>query len=135
MSEESDPRRWSEVLLTDPELVIYLATVDDLVRISGEAKRHLWGAKWTSEGALRRQVKPGSSCIICPAFRNGGPVDEPESYRCYVWFIDGPAGAGRVSLIDVSVATLAQLRVASSVDQLKRVTRTLLGSFELARLD
>jgi hypothetical protein len=93
------------------------------------------GGKWTSEEALRNQVKSESSCIICPTFRNGGPVDEPESYRCYVWFIDGPAGAGRVSLIDVSAATLAQLRVASSVDQLTRVTRTLLGSFELVSLD
>jgi hypothetical protein len=44
MSDKSDLRRWSEVLSTDPDLAIYIATVDDLVRISGEAKLHLWGA-------------------------------------------------------------------------------------------
>lgn len=135
MSEERAFRKWSEIQQTDPELAIYLATIEDLVRINDEAKRYLWGAKWTSEDALRNQVKPESQCVVCPAFRNGGPVEEPESYRCYIWFVDASAGAARVSLIDVSAPTLAQLRGASSVDQLKRVTRTLLGSFELARLE
>ncbi|WP_329109368.1 hypothetical protein OG792_11530 [Micromonospora sp. NBC_01699] len=135
MNDEDQQRQWSEVQLNDPELIIYLAGIDDLVRLNDEAKRHLWGAKWSSTEALRRQVEGGAMCVICPVFRNGGSVDEPESFRCFVWFIEKPEGRGRVSLLDVGTATLAGLRRASSPDRLTRIVRALMDGFELARID
>lgn len=43
VNDEDQQRQWSEVQLNDPELIIYLAGIDDLVRLNDEAKRHLWG--------------------------------------------------------------------------------------------
>lgn len=135
MNDEAPQRQWSEIGPGDPELRVHLADIDDLVRINDEAERNRWGARWSSEEALRRQVKERSKCVISPVFRNGGPVDEPASVRAYVWFVDSAEGRGRVSLIDVSETTLDDLRVATSPDVLTRVVRALLDGFELARID
>ena len=134
MNDEDRYRQWSEVQPNDPDLVVYLAEIDDLVRINDEAKRHLWGAKWSSTEALRQQVKDGTTCVLCPVFRNGGPADEPESFRCFVWFVEKSESRGRVSLLDVGTATLAGLRRASSPERLTRIVRALLDSFELATI-
>src|SRR6266487_5001846 len=123
-------RQWSE-LPADAELGFRLASVDELLVINDEAKRNLWGAKWSSSAALKRQVREGTTAILCPVFQNGGPANEPKSYRCYAWFYPTSANRPQVSLIDVAHETFSRLREVSSSQQLRKISRAFLDGYQL----
>ena len=118
----------------DPRFSVRRALLPDLIRINEEAERAGWSARWSSVEALKRQVKPGSTAFLCPLLHNSGPKEEPESYRCYVWFNDQLEKRGVVSLLDVSWKTFSELDRARSIDQLERVVFVLLANYTLARL-
>lgn len=135
MTDQDSPvRQQSKVSSGDPDFSVRLATVQDLRRITGEAKDHTWSARWSSDNALLSHIDADSMVVLCPLFRNGGPVDEPESYRCHVWFVEAAAPQPKVSLVDVSRRSLDGLPEASTVTQLKKVIRSLLDGYPLEAL-
>jgi hypothetical protein len=113
-----------------PDFSVRLAGIDDLLRINEEARANGWTARWSSPAALRRQVDPASTAIICPLLRNG----RGESLRCHVWFVaDRPKGV--VSLLDVGKGTLLGLREAATPRDLRQVARILLDSYDLVAIE
>lgn len=136
MSDGAERQRQCLELPADaPGLGFRLASVDELVEINDEAKRNLWGAKWSSVEALRRYVRAGTTVILCPVFRNGGPANEPESFRCYIWLYTNSSSRPMVSLVDVACERFSKLREVSSAQQLRKVARVFLDGYELAKLD
>ena len=119
-------RQRSVVVWSDPDFSVRFATVEDLLRVQRDTRAHKWRAHWSSEDALLRQVEPETTAVLCPFLRNGGPEDEPESYRCYIWFVlRSEKDARVVSLIDVGKELFATLDEASTPDQLRRVIRVM----------
>ncbi len=73
--------------------------------------------------------------LLCPLFFvNGGLIEEPESYRCHVWFVSAVDGKSVVSLVDVTRESLEGLREVSNPVHLRRVVRVLLDGSDLAAL-
>jgi hypothetical protein len=134
MASESVHRQESKVDSRDADFVVRLASVEDLVKINDEDRRQGWSARWSSSDALRSDVAAGSTAILCPLFRNGGPLDEPESYRCHVFIASGRQNRGLVSLLDVGRLTLENLREADSIETLTRVVRLLIDSYDVSPL-
>jgi hypothetical protein len=119
-------RQQSMVAWNDPDFSVRLASVEDLVQVQRDTQHNGWGARWSSEDALVRQVEPGTTAVLCPLFRNGGPEDEPESYRCHIWFVlRSEKDARIVSLVDVGMDMFTTLPEASDPAQLKRVIRVM----------
>jgi len=131
---EDGIRMWHKFDTRDSRFSVRRALLPDLIRINEEAERENWSAKWSSVEALERQVEPDGAAFLCPVFRNGGPLSEPESFRCYVWFTDRLEKRGVVSLLDVSWKTFSELERARSIEQLERVIFVLLANYTLARL-
>lgn len=124
----------------DSRLRVCVVDQRDLLRLQDEAKR-LGGAAWSSNDALAQQVSGRSVAFLCPVFRNGALVDEPESYRCYIWFLargdasEGVADHGAVSLVDVTVESFEALREVTDPVRLTAVIRYLLDSHPMTALD
>ncbi|MFE3029916.1 hypothetical protein [Nocardia tengchongensis] len=124
----------------DPRLSVRVAGQRDLRRLQDEASA-LRVAAWSSNNALAHQVSAGSVAFLCPVFRNGAAVDEPESYRCYIWFVERPEAPhksedhGAVSLMDVTVESFESLPEVTDPVRLTAIIRYLLGSHPLTALD
>ncbi len=127
-------RQDSKIGPRDADFGVRMASVEDLVRISDENRQRGWSARWSSPDALRGEVAAGSTAILCPLFRNGGLVTEPESYRCHIFFASSKENRGLVSLIDVGRGTFESLREANSIENLTRVIRLLIDSYDLTPL-
>jgi hypothetical protein len=140
MSEATDStqdrpvRQRSEVQWGDPDFTVRVAATDDLLRIQRENVANGWVRRWSSEEALLRQIESVAGVFLCPMLRNDGPVTEPESYRCWAWFVlgaeDGTRGA---TLLDVSRPVFETLPELESPTELRRVikatmARVMLGS-------
>ncbi|WP_405161781.1 hypothetical protein OG203_36520 [Nocardia sp. NBC_01499] len=117
-----------------------MADQRDLQRLQDEAMAlHL--AAWSSNNALAHQVSADSVAFLCPVFRNGAPVDEPESYRCYIWFVERPEAShgtgerGAVSLMDVTVESFESLREVTDPVRLTAIVRYLFDSHPPTALD
>lgn len=134
MSGDPAYRQESKIGPRDVDFGVRMASVEDLVHINNENRYRGWSARWSSPDALRNEVAAGSTAILCPLFRNGGLVAEPESYRCHVFFASSRENRGLVSLIDVGRGTFANLREVNSIENLTRVVRLLVDSYELTPL-
>ncbi|WP_211116763.1 hypothetical protein [Glycomyces buryatensis] len=81
---------------------------DMLLEIQREAEANGWSTRWSSEAALRDQVKPGS-IVLAPLLREcrGETV---RTYRCLIVF-ESPEGesSGSMVTIDLSPARFASL--------------------------
>jgi hypothetical protein len=120
---------------SDPDFSVRRASVDDLIRVQYDNQANGWRARWSSEEALRSQVKPDSTAFLCPLVRNGAPVDEPISYRCHISFaLKSENGIRAISFIDVGKELLSTLTEASNTDQLKSVIRSLLDGSPIASI-
>ena len=134
MTQDRPIRQRSEVQWGDPDFTVRVATIDDLLHIQRENLANEWARRWSSEGAMLRQVESVSGVFLCPMLRNGGPVAEPESYRCWAWFVLGAEDATRgVTLLDVGRAIFETLPELESPTELRRVikatmARVMLGS-------
>lgn len=111
----------------------------DLQRLHDEAKA-LRVASWTSKEALAQQVSEDSVAFLCPLFLNGAPLDEPATYRCYIWFAERPEASGRsanhgaVSLMDVTVESFESLREITDPIRLTAIIRYLFDSHSMTAL-
>jgi hypothetical protein len=118
----------------DADFTVRVAATDDLLRIQRENVANGWARRWSSEDALLRQVESVAGVFLCPMLRNGGPVTEPESYRCWAWFVLGTEDGTRgVTLLDVSRDVFDKLPELESPTELRRVikatmARVMLGS-------
>jgi hypothetical protein len=120
-------RQRSRVQWSDPDFSVRAVSIEDLVRVQYDNLAHQLTRRWSSEEALRRQVRSDSTAFLCPLFRNGGPEEAPESYKCWIWFVLGSEEHARgVSLIDVGNDMFSTLPEASSPDQLKRVVLAMM---------
>lgn len=130
MPRSSGPfRQRTKVELADADFTIRVASIDDLIRVNQEAVLHRWRNRWSSEEAVRRQVGPEESIIICPLFRNGGLEEEPESYYCWIWYsINAEENARGVSLADVGRELFSTLPEISSPEELKQTIRIIFQS-------
>lgn len=135
MNNDGSVRREHKIAADDPEFSVRLASIDDLRRLLAEAKKVGLSAMWSSEDSLLRQVSSQAKAIICPLFSNGGPIAEPESYRCHVWFVSEPDGERLVSLIDVTRESFRRLPEAADPAQLRKVVRVLMDGSPLAALE
>ncbi|GAB3399355.1 hypothetical protein GCM10027569_01170 [Flindersiella endophytica] len=113
---------------------VRLAGFSDLERITNEARSAQLSATWSSVTALREQVHPDTRAVICPLFRNGGPADHPESYRCHIWFVNRSDHRPTVSLVDIRKETFLGLAEAAEPSELRRTVRLLLDGYVLDRL-
>jgi hypothetical protein len=123
VTEEADPiRRQTAVCWDDDDFVVRTVTIEDLIEIQRDNVANGWSRRWSSEDALLRQVVYDRRMFLCPCFRNGGPVDSVESYRCWLWFVVNreslPSG---VTLLTVGKALYETLPAISTVDGLKQV--------------
>jgi hypothetical protein len=134
LTEDRPFRQRSEVQWGDADFTVRVATTEDLLTIQRENVANSWVRRWSSEDALLRQVESVAGVFLCPMLRNGGPVEEPESYRCWAWFVLGSEDGGRgVTLLDVSRAVFDTLPELESATELRRVikatmARVMLGS-------
>ena len=118
----------------DADFTVRVATIDDLLHIQRENVANDWTRRWSSEDTLLRQVESVAGIFLCPMLRNAGPVTEPESYRCWAWFVLGAEDSTRgVTLLDVSRAVFETLPELESPTELRRVikatmARVMLGS-------
>lgn len=134
MTEDRPFRQRSDVQWGDPDFTVRVATTDDLLRIQRENVANEWARRWTSEDALLRQVESVAGIFLCPMLRNGGPAGEPESYRCWAWFVLGADDGTRgVTLLDVRREIFETLPELESPTELRRVikatmARVMLGS-------
>ncbi|MEV6560061.1 hypothetical protein AB0M22_30375 [Nocardia sp. NPDC051756] len=140
MNERSKGRPHINLSAEDPRLSVRVVNQRGLQRLQDEASAlHL--ASWSSNNALAHQVSDGSVAFLCPVFRNGAPVDEPESYRCYIWFVQRPEAShrsgdhGAVSLIDVTAESFESLREVTDPVRLTAIIRYLLDSHPPTELD
>lgn len=121
-------RQRSEVRWGDVDFTVRVATTDDLLRIQHENVTNAWDRRWSSEDALLRQVESVAGVFLCPMLRNGGPVAEPESYRCWAWFVLGSEDGTRgVTLLDVSRTIFETLPELESPTELRRVLKTTMA--------
>lgn len=121
-------RQRSEVQWGDADFTVRVAATDDLLRIQHENVTNAWDRRWSSEDALLRQVESVAGVFLCPMLRNGGPVAEPESYRCWAWFVLGAEDGTRgVTLLDVSRAIFETLPELESPTELRRVLKTTMA--------
>ncbi|MFC4855779.1 hypothetical protein [Actinophytocola glycyrrhizae] len=132
--EHSGFRGRSDVEWGDPDFTVRVAGVDDLLRIQRENAAHDRSRRWSSEDALLRQVSAVAGVFLCPMLRNDGPSTEPESYRCWAWFVLGTEeGTQGVTLLDVGKDIFETLPELHSPTELRRVikvtmARVMLGS-------
>jgi hypothetical protein len=127
-------RRRSDVEWGDPDFTVRVAGLDDLLRIQRENVVHQRPRRWSSEEAMLRQVEAVTGVFLCPMLRNDGPAAEPESYRCWAWFVLGADEGGQgVTLLDVGKDIFSALPELCSPTELRRVikvtmARVMLGS-------
>jgi hypothetical protein len=127
-------RRRSDVEWGDPDFTVRVAGVEDLLRVQRENVTHDRTRRWSSEKALLHQVSPVSGIFLCPMLRNDGLDSEPESYRCWAWFVLGSDGGKQgVTLLDVGRDIFESLPELSSPTELRRaikatMARVMLGS-------
>ncbi|GII60412.1 hypothetical protein Skr01_04970 [Sphaerisporangium krabiense] len=121
-------RRQTKVRWSDDDFTVRTITVDHLVQIQRDDAAHGWSRRWSSEEELVRQTSPDREMFLCPLFRNGGPADSPESYRCWLWFTleQEPSRKG-VTLLDVGKALYETLPEVSEPGDLKRVIAAMFG--------
>jgi len=116
----------------DPDFTVHIATFEDLLRLQQEARDNRLNARWSSDDALRQQVEPDTTAVLCPLLRNGRHESQPYSYRCHLWFAQRSERPTRtVSLLDVTATSLAALPEVSNPDQLRRLIRMLLDGITL----
>lgn len=124
----------SDVEWGDADFTVRVAGVDDLLRIQRENVAHDRSRRWSSEEALLRQVSSVAGVFLCPMLRNDGRASEPESYRCWGWFVLGTEeGTQGVTLLDVGKDIFETLPELYSPTELRRVikvtmARVMLGS-------
>ncbi len=130
-------RSQSRVRPEDDDFRVRVVVMDDLIRIQRDDESRRRDGRWTSEEALRRQVRGTGTMFLSPLFRNAGRRDIPESYRCWLWFTPHDKPRSRaVVLLDVDEELYAQLPEAASVDQLKLIISVMLnGAAEGVRLE
>jgi len=135
MNNHPEVRPERRIAAGDPEFSVRLASIDDLVRLTSEARAAGLSATWSSAEALLRQVHPGPKAILCPLFRNGGRQADPESFRCHVWFVGKADEQGRASLLDVTRSSLDRLPEVVDPVRLKKVVRVLMDGLPLSALE
>lgn len=129
-----DFRGRSDVEWGDPDFTVRVAGVDDLLRIQRENVAFDRSRRWSSEDALLRQVSVVSGVFLCPMLRNERRASDPESYRCWAWFVLGTEeGTQGVTLLDVGKDIFEELPELYSQIELRRVikvtmARVMLGS-------
>jgi hypothetical protein len=122
MSDDSLVRRQTRVRWNDADFTIRSVVLEQLIDIQRDDVAHGWSRRWSSEQELRRQVASDKSMFLCPLFRNGGPVDSRESYRCWLWFtVDQDMEPKGVTLLDVGKDLYEALPEISSESGLKRI--------------
>lgn len=132
--EHSGFRGRSDVEWGDLDFTVRVAGVDDLRRIQSENVAHDRPRRWSSEDALLRQVSSVAGVFLCPMLRNERHASEPESYRCWAWFVLGAdEGTQGVTLLDVGKDIFETLPELYSPTELRRVikvtmARVMLGS-------
>lgn len=118
------PRVWP----ADGDFRICRIGFQELVVIQAEAEERGWSTRWTSEQALRGQVKE-EPVLLHPLIREerAGAV---HSYRCLVLFstVDR-GGAGGVVTVDVEPARFSSFE---RIDQDPTVRQALVRIFSLA---
>ncbi|MFK0261404.1 hypothetical protein ACIQU1_08735 [Streptomyces angustmyceticus] len=126
--DEPQIRRQSRVRWNDADFTVRTVTLEHLIQIQLDDVQHGWSRRWSSEGELLRQISGSKEMFLCPLFRNGGPADAPESYRCWLWFTqEQEPGSKGVTLLDVGKEVYETLPEVSSASDLKRVIAAMFG--------
>ncbi|MDJ1136066.1 hypothetical protein [Streptomyces iconiensis] len=122
MENDSQIRRQTKVRWSDEDFTIRSVTIEQLLDIQRADVTQGWSRRWSSEEELLRQVSPEKKMFLCPLFRNGGPINSPESYRCWLWFtINQEVEPKGVTLLDVGKDLYWTLPEMSTESDLKRV--------------
>ena len=128
LTEDRPFRQRTEVQWGDADFTVRVATTEDLLRVQRENVANGWARRWSSEDALVRQVESVGGVFLCPMLRNGGPSEEPESYRCWAWFVLGADDGTRgVTLVDVGRAVFETLPELESATELRRVIKAIMA--------
>lgn len=121
-------RQRTTVQWTDRDFGVRLVSLADLLRIQRDSVEIQLSTRWTSEEALRRQVATERMMFLCPLYRNGGPVDAPESYKCWIWyFLRSDEHARGLSLLDVRKDIFNGLSEVTESTELKHVISALVA--------
>lgn len=122
MAQDSQLRLQTKVRWSDEDFTIRTVTIEQLLKIQRADVMHGWSRRWSSEEELLRQVSPEKRMFLCPLFRNGGPVESRESYRCWLWFtLNQEFEPKGVTLLDVGKELYGTLPEVSTESDLKRV--------------
>ena len=98
----------SSIRPTDPDFRICLLSFNELLEIQAEAENREWGTRWTSEAALRGQVKEGP--VVLRSFMREERGNTVRAYRCLLLFaVAGRGGAGATATIDATPERFASL--------------------------
>lgn len=91
----------STIRPSDPDFRICLISFEELLEIQAEAENREWGTRWTSEAALRGQVREGP--VVLRSFMLEERANAVRAYRCLLLFtVADRGGAGATATIDVT---------------------------------
>jgi hypothetical protein len=91
----------STIRPSDPDFRICLIGFEELLEIQAEAENREWGTRWTSEAALRGQVREGP--VVLRSFMREERGNAVRAYRCLLLFaVADRGGAGATATIDVT---------------------------------
>ncbi|MCW2919615.1 MAG: hypothetical protein JWN52_7683 [Actinomycetia bacterium] len=118
----------SIVRSTDPDFRICRVSFDGLLEIQIEAEEGGWATRWSSEQALRGQVKEESA--ILQTLKREERSGVLRAYRCLLLFSAvGEGGAGGITTIDIRPSRLESLE---RLDRDPGVRSALARMFSLA---
>lgn len=113
---------------TDPDFRVCQITLDTLIEIQRHAEGQGWATRWSSEDALRSQVKD-TSVLLYPVLREerSGVL---RAYRCLALFSTvGADSPGGITTVDVSPEAFGSL---DRIDRDADVRKALVRVFSLA---
>lgn len=118
----------SAIQSSDPDFRVCQIGFERLLEIQAHAERSGWGTRWSSEGALRTQVRE-KPVLLCPILREEWDGDL-RAYRCLALFaiVDGTNAAG-IATIDVDPGTFESIE---RLDHDPAVSSAFARIFELA---
>lgn len=118
----------SIVRSADPDFRICRVTFDGLLAIQAAAEERGLATRWSSEQALRGQVKEES--VILQTLKREARSGELRAYRCLLLFSTvGEGGAGGITTIDIEPSVLKSL---DRLDRDPEVRSALSRMFSLA---
>lgn len=118
----------STIRPTDPDFRICLIGFEELLEIQAEAESRRWGTRWTSEAALRNQVREGP--VVLRSFMREERENAVRAYRCILLFaVANKSGVGATATIDVVPERLISL---GRIDRDPDVREALTLMFSLA---